>query len=84
MTRPLVVVWFVKGNVTRHSDDERLRTIAQLVHDKRIALGWSRRRLADIADVDQSTVKSLEEAQRLPRLATLAKMAEALEVRFPG
>jgi ribosome-binding protein aMBF1 (putative translation factor) len=64
-------------------DDERLKVIAQLVHDRRVALGWSRRKLADVAEVDQSTIKSLEDAERLPRAATLGKMAEALEVSFP-
>lgn len=66
-----------------HGEDERLKAIAKLVHDRRVELGWSRRKLANVAEVDQSTVKSLEEAERLPRTATLDKMAEALEVSFP-
>lgn len=63
-----------------HSDHDQLEAIAQLVHDRRIELGWSRRRLATIAHVDQATVKHLEDGDRLPRRQTLAKMATALEV----
>lgn len=67
-----------------HGDDERLRAVAQLVHDRRVALGWSRRKLSQVAEVDQSTVKSLEEAERLPRPSTLHKMAEALAIGLPS
>ncbi|HZT97875.1 MAG TPA: helix-turn-helix transcriptional regulator [Chloroflexota bacterium] len=66
-----------------YADDERLQTIAQLVHDRRIALGWSRRKLAFVAEVGQSTVNSIEDGERLPCAATLQKTAEALEVRIP-
>jgi ribosome-binding protein aMBF1 (putative translation factor) len=65
------------------AEHDRLVVIATLVRERRAALGWSRRKLASIADVDQSTVSSLERAERLPRSETLHKMAEALEVGFP-
>jgi ribosome-binding protein aMBF1 (putative translation factor) len=65
------------------SEHDRLIAIATLVRERRAALGWSQRKLASVADVDQSTIKSLENAERLPRAATMHKMAEALETQFP-
>jgi ribosome-binding protein aMBF1 (putative translation factor) len=71
-------------NGNGHMDDGRLQQIAAIVRERRAALGWSRRRLSQIADVDQSTIKHLEDGDRIPRAETVHKMEQALEVTFPA
>ena len=80
------VAYLPNGKSNGHlssEETERLQVIAQTVRDRRESFGWSRAELAHIAGVVPTTVKSLEQAQRLPRLETLHKIEVALEVSLP-
>jgi ribosome-binding protein aMBF1 (putative translation factor) len=67
------------GRLSQQETD-RLQVIAQTVRERRESFGWSRAELARIAGIVPTTVKSLEQAERLPRPETLHKIEEALEV----
>ena len=81
------VAYLPNGKANGHGsqqETERLQVIAQTVRERRESWGWSRAQLARIAGIVPTTVKSLEEAQRLPRPETLHKIEEALEVPLVG
>ncbi|MFD4529152.1 helix-turn-helix domain-containing protein [Streptomyces sp. NPDC058470] len=58
---------------------ELLYAIAQAVHDRRAAVGWSQRELAERAGMRQPHVSRLEGAGALPKLDLLLRVADALD-----
>jgi transcriptional regulator with XRE-family HTH domain len=50
---------------------------------QRKATPWSQEQLAQRADVHRTRISKFENAQELPRLDTLVKLAGALEVDLP-
>jgi ribosome-binding protein aMBF1 (putative translation factor) len=79
------VAYLPNGKSNSHlttEEMERLQVIAQTVRERRESFGWSRAELARIAGIVPTTVRSLEQAQRLPRPETLHKIEVALEVHL--
>ncbi|SDL73466.1 helix-turn-helix domain-containing protein [Tessaracoccus oleiagri] len=55
-------------------------TIGRLIHDARIARGWSQQRLADELGTAQSAVHRIENGQQNLSLSMINRLAEALEM----
>ena len=57
--------------------------IGEKVRELRKARGWLQQDLADRAGVSRQTVVNLENGRHVPEVATLAKLAGALEAPLP-
>jgi len=56
-------------------------TFAQNMRRERLRVGLSQEELGFESDLDTSEISKLERATRDPRLATIVKIARALEIR---
>ena len=54
--------------------------VGDKVRDMRKGRGWSQQELADQAGISMQTVSNLETGRHVPGIATLSKIAGALEV----
>lgn len=53
------------------------------VRERRLALGWSQRELADRAGISRTEVQYIESAKRSPKAGTLGRICDALNIA-PG
>lgn len=60
--------------------EELARVVGRNIRHHRTRLGLSQTALADLIDMDQSYISDVEAGKRMPRLATIAVLAAALEV----
>ncbi|MGC0415735.1 helix-turn-helix domain-containing protein [Embleya sp. AB8] len=54
---------------------------AQAVYDLRIAKGWSQRRLAEAAGMNQRAISRIEQVGTLPTLPVVLRLADALDAK---
>ena len=67
----------------RARDAAMVRTnIAETIYLLRKRKGLSQKQLAQRAGMSQTAISALESGSRMPRLVTLAKIAESLEATF--
>jgi transcriptional regulator with XRE-family HTH domain len=67
-------------------DDEEARNIALSLigrlKEKREKLGYSKRKVAALAGLDPKAITFLERGERIPSVATLLRLADALDVEL--
>jgi transcriptional regulator with XRE-family HTH domain len=56
------------------------KALGSLIHEKRIANGWSQEDLAAASDIDRTYVSLLERYQRDPSLSIVIQIARALNI----
>lgn len=90
MNKKNIVTWddyeaFVQENDPAAARDmEEMHAAASIISEliaKRNALGLSQRELAKICDLPQSSVARIESLRSTPRLDTLLKLSQALNLR---
>lgn len=64
----------------RLSREANRQALGARIRSARLAKGWSQEDLAGVANLDRSYVGSLERGERNPSLATLLRIARALDV----
>jgi len=64
------------------ADAEVALDLAQLVYDARIRAGLSQTELARIAGTSQAAISAIENASKVPTVATLRRLADALGARL--
>lgn len=64
----------------RVADEKCVHLIADII-EKRIKLGLSQRQLADLCGMEQSAIARIEMFKVVPRLDTLFRIAEALNLK---
>ncbi len=91
MNKNDIITWddyemFVKENDPAAACDmEEMNAAANIISEliaKRNALGLSQRELAKICDLPQSSVARIESLKSTPRLDTLLKLSQALNLRL--
>jgi transcriptional regulator with XRE-family HTH domain len=60
------------------------KQFAQNLRARRDELGFSQEALADMCDLDRTTISLLERSKRSPRLDTIVALARALQLGSPA
>jgi transcriptional regulator with XRE-family HTH domain len=60
------------------------KQFAQNLRARRGELGFSQEALADMCDLDRTTISLLERSKRSPRLDTIVALARALQLGSPA
>lgn len=60
------------------------KQFAQNLRTRRDELGFSQEALADMCDLDRTTISLLERSKRSPRLDTIVALARALQLDSPA
>jgi transcriptional regulator with XRE-family HTH domain len=60
------------------------KQFAQNLRSRREEMGFSQEALADMCDLDRTTISLLERSKRSPRLDTIVTLARALRLASPA
>jgi len=60
------------------------KQFAQNLRSRREEMGFSQEALADMCDLDRTTISLLERSKRSPRLDTIVTLARALHLASPA